>query len=106
VEDVRTLAIAYRVARAVAVSAEARASAARAALVSAMRGAESVRVEGCAVHYKQARLEPCTDWTEVAIALRDELKIPMAAWSGIVDKCTHERHSQRRIDVRLKKETP
>lgn len=105
-DDLRRLAIAYRVARSTADSAEARAAAARAALVSAMCGKEAVRESGCSVTHRPARLEPRTDWTEVAIALRDELKIPMAAWSAIVDRCTHERHSQRRIDVRLKKETP
>jgi hypothetical protein len=61
---------------------------------------------GGKVSLAAAKLEAKTDWTEVAIALRDELNIPMAAWSAIVDRCTHERHSQRRIDVRLKKETP
>lgn len=100
-DDLRRLAIAYRVARSVADSAESRAVAARAALVSAMRGKDSISEDGCRVTHRAARLEPRPDWIEVAISLRDELQIPMVVWIAIVDRCTHERRSQRRISVQL-----
>lgn len=104
-DDIQAKAREYAEARATAKSAEERKQLARDQLHALLGNATLAKWDGGKVSLASAKLEAKTDWAEVAISLRDELGIPMHEWSRIVTNCTHERHSQRRIDVRIKGET-
>lgn len=103
-EDIQAMARTYAEARSAAKEAEEKKQAARDQLHALLGNATLAKWEGGKVSLASAKLEAKTDWAEVAISLRDELAIPMHEWSRIVTNCTHERHSQRRIDVRIRDE--